>query len=68
MSASFEFDLKRNEELDRKFAAESKEALKKEVAALRRALKSHGEIIEKYAALVLENQELKCKLELSQEL
>ena len=43
-------------------------SLKKEVAALRRALKSHGEIIEKYAALVLENQELKCKLELSQEL
>ena len=42
--------------------------LEKEVAALRRALKSHGELIEKYAALVLEIQELKCKLELSQEL
>lgn len=42
--------------------------LEKEVAALRRALKSHGEIVELNAKLVLENQELKIKNELSQEL
>lgn len=39
-----------------------------EVKALRRALKSHGEILELNARLVLENQELRINQELSQEL